>query len=1704
VGTPDHLSWAHPVVREWFITHFGTPTEPQIAGWPHILARRNTLISAPTGSGKTLAAFLACIDSLVRQSLSGALRERIQVLYISPLKALGNDVQKNLDQPLFEIQQLAAQRGFLMPGIRTMVRTGDTPTRDRARMLKLPPHILVTTPESLYILLTAARSRETLRHIQTVIVDEIHALANNKRGAHLALSLERLDAITHQRPNRIGLSATQRPLSLVAEFLSGQSTDPTRPPDPSCLEPNCPPDPSCLEFELGCHPDPSCLEFELSCHSERSEESPHSSNLSHRSKLFNPQSISLSALSPANTSTLIDPPGGGPHPPAFGECGGMQTLADLSPITVVVPSTRPLDLAIELPSTELGPIASNEMWDEIYERLAQLALEHRSTLVFVNTRRLVERISHRLSERMGEEQVAAHHGSLSRHLRLESERRLKQGECRILISTASLELGIDIGNVDLVCQIGSPRAISVAMQRVGRAGHWRGAIPKGRFFATTRDELVECAAIIRAIRQGDLDQLTLPDAPLDILAQQIVAACAADEWNEDELFALVRRARNYRDLSRESFDKVLVMLSEGISAKRGRFGAYIYRDQINHRLRARRGARLAAITSGGAIPETALFNVVALPEETVIGTLDEDFAVESNAGDIMLLGNTSWRIRRVESRSGRVLVEDTHGQPPTIPFWRGEAPARTFELSTQVADLRQLISDENPSCPSANSIVSDDGRVAHSSPSFGLEWGGCVSQHPTGGPHPPASGECGDLSTFLDPESLRQLTAYITEGRTVLGAVPTQSTIIAERFFDEGGGMQLIIHAPFGARINRAWGLALRKRFCRSFNFELQASATDDGINIALAEQHSFPLADVFQFLQPESVEDILQQAALTGSPIFATRFRWDANRSLALLRFQNGKKVPPQIQRMRSDDLLAAVFPDVAACFENLEGDIKIPDHPLVEEVMKDVMHEAMDIDGLLRVLHGIRDGSIQTIAVDTPVPSQFAHEILNANPYAFLDDAPLEERRARAVQLRRTLPASVLEEAGKLDPAAIAQVIEESRPDLRDPDDLHDLLQTLILFSPFPSRCHSETPLLSKPHSETPLLSRCHSEHSEESPHSSNLPCRPKDSTSESPAELSSGDSPRQEPKPGGPHPPSLGECGTEANLPLRDRDLPQLIRWIHHLVETRRAVFAFVGDREFWVASERAKDFSSIYVDVSFSPDPPEILSATTSPEVILDRALLGWMQHTGPLTSEELTSLFSVIEEANSSELSAPINESVTTASPTIIQQVNRSPISASTLEGSLLRLEATGAILRGHFRSTSGTIEWCDRRLLARIHRLTVASLRKQIEPVTAAQFMHWLLRWQHLTPASALRGEHGLLEALRQLQGFEIPASAWERHIFARRISDYDGAALDQLCLMGVAGWGRLSPHPATLDDATGRTRRVVPTSVAPITFFLREDCAWMQPRTHDTTPEPGLGGSAQLVLETLRRRGASFFADLLRITALECAEVEHGLWELVAAGFVTADGFENLRGLISKARAAAISSRGKRPRHTAGRWSLLWNVDDDDADGVLNSVVHTSATKANETAPQIAPTAERIEATCWMLLRRYGIVFREVLARESNLPRWRELQLAFRRLEDRGEVRGGRFVSGFVGEQFALPLAVESVREVRSLPASGELITISAADPLNLVGIIVPGERIPAIGPRTVSFRDGVYVAAASSIAIPVVPKEGPESPDAAREAAV
>lgn len=1414
----------HPLISDWFEYHIGQPTDVQVQAWPAIQSGSDALIAAPTGSGKTLAAFLSCIDSLFKQALARGLDDQTQVLYVSPLKALSNDIQKNLQQPLAQIGHAALQAGLLMPELRVLVRTGDTPMTDRQQMLKRPPHILVTTPESLFILLTAEKSRRMLQTVRTVIVDEIHALAPNKRGAHLALSLERLEALTLVKPQRIGLSATQRPIELVAEFLVGARARPT----------------------------------------------------------------------------IID-----------------------------VGHRRELDVAVEVPNDELSAIATNAIWSDVYDRVAELVRQHRSTLVFVNTRRLAERVSHYLEERLtdlGPDAVAAHHGSLSRQIRLSAEERLKAGKTRVVIATASLELGIDVGTVDLVCQIGSPRAIATCLQRIGRAGHWVKAIPKGRLFAMTRDELLECGALVRAIRQGMLDRITVPPAPLDILAQQIVAAAASQAWSDDELFALCRRAYPYRELAQKDFDEVIRMLADGIATQRGRGHAYLFHDRINHRLKGRRGARLAAITSGGAIPDTANYVVVAEPDGTVVGSVDEDFAVESLAGDIMLLGNTSWRIKGVES--GKVRVEDAHGAPPNIPFWRGEAPSRTAELSAEVAALRQEIAESvSPSDLSLSSAITPQ----HSA----LRW---------------LCHECA-----LDQRGAQQAIEYILAGKSVLGTVPTQETIVAERFFDESGGMQLVIHAPFGGRINRAWGLALRKRFCVAFDFELQAAATDNGLVISLGERHSFPLESVFGYLHSNSVREVLIQAVLQA-PMFMTRWRWNASRALALLRFSNGKKVPPQIQRMKAEDLLAAVFPDALACQDNMVGERtrQIPDHPLVNETVRDCLTDAMDLDGLTDVLRKIETGIIRCVAIDTPSPSVFSHEVLNANPYAFLDDAPLEERRARAVEMRRTLPADLAGHIGALDPDAIETVRRESWPIVRDPDELHDALLTLVwLPEPIPTEWVGYLPV--------------------------------------------------------------LVESGRAVQLNVRGEGL---------------GVRGEAKELRVWVAGEKRTQIESM---------------GAQGNETTLDAIVLGWMESIGPTTAAELS---------------------------------NRLGLLPLQVDHALLRLEASGQVLRGQFRHPSPVIrhadelsphpspltphgfEWCHRRLLARIHRLTIGRLRKEVEPVTASELMRFLLQWQHVAPGSRLHGEAGVLAVIQQLAGFEAAASAWESQLLRLRLSKYEPEVLDRLCLSGAVSWGRLSPHPRMWEQDHGeRARRIVPTSVAPIGIFPREEREWLlgalqdEPVRTRLDPYARLSAVAQDLRRSLHERGASFFTDLLRVTGRLASEVEEGLWELVAAGQVTADGFDNLRALIDPHRRRAEGrERARRPRHAAGRWSLLRQAES----GPLSAV----------------SVSEHIAR---QLLRRYGVVFRDVLARESLVSSWRDLLVQYRRMEMAGEVRGGRFVSGVVGEQFALPEAIESLRAMRNNGGGlAQEVKISACDPLNLAGIILPGPRIPAVPSNFLVFKNG------------------------------
>jgi ATP-dependent Lhr-like helicase len=1367
------LNSFHPAVAAWFSRTFDAPTDAQLSAWPALKEGRHVLVAAPTGSGKTFAAFLAAIDQLVKEGLQAPLPDETRVLYVSPLKALSNDIQRNLEAPLKGIREELAALGLPDVEIRAVVRTGDTTQSERAGMRRRAPHIVVTTPESLYILLGSQSGRDMLATCRTVIVDEIHAIAGNKRGAHLALSLERLQALTGTALVRVGLSATQKPIEEVAKFLTGVHETPC-------------------------------------------------------------------------------------------------TIVDSGHI-------RRRDLGLEVPPAPLEAVMSGEVWTQVYDRLAALVLEHRTTLVFVNTRRMVERLARHLSERLGEEQVAAHHGSLSKERRLNAEQRLKRGDLKVLVATASLELGIDIGDVDLVCQIGSTRSINSFLQRVGRAGHSVGGTSKGRLFPLSRDELVECAALLEAVRRGELDQLKVPENALDVLAQQITAEVAAREWPEDGLFSLMRGAYPYRNLRRHDFDECVTMLAEGFSTRRGRRGALLHHDTVNKMLRPRKGARLTAITSGGAIPDNADYRVMLEPESIVVGSVNEDFAVESLQGDIFQLGNTSYKILRVER--GTVRVEDAHGQPPSIPFWLGEAPGRTMELSAAVSRLRKEFEQRIEGEPGA-----------------ALLWL--------------------TATVGLDEVSAFQLVQYLSAGRAALGCLPTLDTVIFERFFDESGGMQLIIHSPFGSRVNRAWGLSLRKRFCRTFNFELQAAATEDHIVLSLTHAHSFELADAARYLNSNSARQVLIQA-LCAAPMFEVRWRWDAGIALALPRFRGGKKIPPQIARMNAEDLLASVFPDQVACAENLPGEIEVPDHPLVRQTIRDCLEEAMDIDEFENVLRRLESGEIRVVAKDLTEPSPLALEALSARPYAYLDDAPLEERRTQAVMSRRWLDPAEAADIGKLDPEAIARVRAEAWPDAGTPDELHDALLWLTFMTEEESRSNAAWPLL------------------------------------------------------------------------------------MEDLALQNRASRMFLKNREVWVAAERRALFDSL--DDSL---------------VDIVRGRLGGL---GPVTAAQIADSLGLRE---------------------------------SEINGALASLEAQGSAMRGHFTEPLQE-EWCERGLLARIHRYTVKRLRAEIEPVPARDFLRFLCEWQRVMPAARMQGSDALAAVLAQLEGFESPAGAWETEVLPARITEYEPQWLDEHCRAGRFIWTRLAARGGAS-----------PVRSTPIVFLARRNVP-LWSLFADQSDAAHLTSKAQAVAEFIREHGASFFDEIADNVGMLPSEVEESLAELVAVGLVNSDSFAGLRVLLmpSGRRAARPNSYAGRHKRRlalfgmadAGRWALVRRPN-------------AGATERRD---------EAVEQIVRTTLRRWGVIFWKLLTREADwLPPWREILSCCRRLEARGEIRGGRFVAGFSGEQFATPEAIGSLRDMRRKPATEQYVSLSAADPLNLIGILTPGSRLPSLAGNRLLYRDGLPVA--------------------------
>ena len=1395
----------HPAVASWFQSQFPAATAVQQRAWRAIGAGSHTLISAPTGSGKTLAAFLAVIDSLVKSGLDASLPDETRILYVSPLKALSNDINKNLQAPLAGIRDELLESGLPDVCIRALVRTGDTTQSERAKMRRQSPHILVTTPESLYILLTSESGRRMLATVETVIVDEIHALAGNKRGAHLAVSLERLAALCARPPTRVGVSATTKPMDTMVEFLVG--TDRA----------------TCQVIDQG--------------------------------------------------------------------------------------HVRNWDLELELPSSPLEAIMSNEVWVEIYDRLAALAADHRTTIIFVNTRRLAERVARHLADRCGEDQVTSHHGSLSREHRLKAEDRLKAGKLKVLVATASLELGIDIGEVDLVCQLGSPRGIARLLQRVGRSGHGVDRVPRGRLMPLSRDELVECAALLDAVSRGELDAIALCRKPLDVLSQQIVAEVSMQEWEVDALFELITRSTPFRDLSRRVYLDVVKMLANGFTTQRGRRGAYLHHDRVNGRLRPRRGARLTAVTNGGTIPDQFDHDVLLMPGELFVGALNEDFAFESMPGDIFQLGNTSYRILKVHS--GKVFVEDARGLPPTIPFWFGEAPGRSDELSAAVSRLRTEVDealDKETVAGVAERIAADHG---------------------------------------LPLPAAEQLCEYLGAARAALDGLPTAQRIVFERFFDEAGDTHIVVHSPYGSRLNRAWGLALRKRFCRRFNFELQAAALEDAIVISLGVVHSFPLEEVVRYLAKATVADVLTQAVL-DAPIFPGRWRWNASVALAVRRFRSGKRAPAFFQRADAEDLLATVFPDQLACAENLAGEREIPDHPLVAQTLEDCLRGVMDIDGLAELLGRIEAGEVEVACRELTSPSPLAQEVLSARPYAFLDDAPAEERRTLAIQSRRHLTVEQAADLGRLDPEAIRRVRSEAWPDFRDEDELHDALVVLGFMSP---------------------------------------------------------------PEPG------------ESADPMLER----------LVADGRASRFRMPGDAWVWASAERLAELE-MAVEGGRTDPPIEALECDVeTPEAALRELIRSRMEGLGPVTA---------------AELGRPLG------------------LDDHDVASALVALEAEGFAMRGRFSERAAELmeEWCDRRLLSRIHRYTLKRLRSEIEPVSIAVYQRFLFRWQGLG-RERRRGGEALAGVLGELQGLALPAAAWEREILPARIADYSPMEMDELAVSGRIAWYRPITRQQWIQAAENGPQRGRGTVAnSPIVILPRETLPlWrgMTANGNGAEDEYPLSTGAGRVHDLLMERGALFFQELVQASGLLRVQTEEALAELVAGGLVTSDSFQGLRVLVTppsrRRRFHGRRSRRGPSFDSAGRWSLLDRA---------------AAPLSGEHREEVCEHAAR------SLLRRYGVVCRSVLQRENGLPGWRDLLRVFRRLEARGEIRGGRFVGALGGEQFALAEAVKALRRCRRESNADDWIVLSAADPLNLAGILTPGGRVPAVHSHRLLYRDGVAVA--------------------------
>jgi len=1467
----------HPAVRAWFAERFGDPSPAQTLGWPVIAGcdsppGHDVLLCAPTGSGKTLAAFMWAIDRLFRDAERGELGDRVSVLYVSPLKALANDIRVNLEEPLAGIRQMAhrvaaAERHSdeVKPilEVRAGVRTGDTSANERSAMLRRPPHILVTTPESLFILLTSPRFRQSLSAVRYVILDELHALASNKRGAHLMLTLERLERMVRatgaSRPARIGLSATLNPIERLAGFLAGSETD-------------------------------------------------------------------------ADGARR-------PRPVKVVRAQGSDDRA------------RAMDLQVIAPGPDLGALATHQHWEAMYDAVAALVREHRTTLVFTLSRRWAERIALNLQKRLGNDAVLAHHGSLARAERVAAEQRLKRGELRALVATASLELGIDVGAVELVCQIDTPKSISAAIQRIGRSGHQLDATPKGRLFALTLDDLLECAAAVRAIRHGRLDEVEIPAGCLDVAAQQIVAIAAEeDEIGEADLLRLLRGAYNFAEFDRASLAHLLDQMAAELPARIQGAAPKIFYDRIGARVRARRGARMAAITSGGTIPESGNLDVVIESQGRKIGDVEEDFAQESSRGDIFALGSMPWRVLGI-SRN-RFLVEPAPGMAPSLPFWQTEAAGRSPALSSEVSELRGEIFE----------------RIARGDEAAAAAF---------------LSAECA-----MDDRAARQAIDYVRRGQGALGAIPNQRTIVVERFFDGLGGTQVVIHSPFGMRVNRGLGLAIRKRLCQSFDFEIQASAIDDAVLLALNARHSFPLESLMAMISSRSVRHVLGQALL-AAPMFEVRMRHVATRALAVMRSSRGRKVPAWIQRLRAQELAAAIFPGREACQENRPPDVELPEHFIATETMHECLTESTDIGRIEELLRAIEQGATRVVTVDAIAPSVFAHRILLAWDYSFLDDGERANRRSRTVSLNRAMAEDVLR-TEDLSAMLAADAVESVEAEVsgramarraRDRDELYQMI-----------RAHGALA--------TSVLEE---------------------------------------------------RVAGEANAVL------SALEGEGRVVRVRFSS----GAAEMLIAGEDVALFGAAYPDALFERH------AEAQPPV-----------------ESSLPAL-----EADDAEREIVRRAMATSGPVEIAELAERLKMAPATLEKHLLALEAKGLIFRGHFTprrpalgatrgravtagaATASPEQWCDRYNLEKIHRLTLNRLRAETEPCADHDYAAFRLRWNHVGGAGIAADQSGVAAVLEQLSGVALSPELWERAILPARIPGYRPEWLDLLCLGGEVVWAAV-PGEDAADEVPAR-----------ITFLRRRraGAARFNEAAADDAAAEFTDRDERRVFLALAAGGAQYLDQLAERAGMAERTVLAALWRLAAAGRVSNDSFAPLRLLWAAPEAVRAMAPGahRRARHDAalrarlrssvtGRWSALGTGTAAQAAAPVPSTGSGGAGGIAGSAPSGAGEAcasarvserdlarERAET----LLNRNGIVTREMLGLESEPMAWHEISFALRRMEYAGSIRRGYFVRGLSGEQYALPAALEMLAASRNLnPAREHPIALSAADPANPYGAVLPG----------------------------------------------